>query len=282
MKTYCKIFTKEDAERIILEQNTNNYRTTKEHVVKMYADEMSNGRWMVNGDSIRFDKNGVLIDGQHRLKGVIKSGIAQEFVVVEDLDPECVKTIDIAHKRSIEDYLKNQEEGYTKGATAIVKIVMNLRKSNKQIGQSAGNGSPSLMMVVDEYVRDRDNYAKATAYGKGVSKDSKGALKPSHVGAIFYYLVHELGIDEDYVKDFFFSIVNTTRNDKTIYGKTFEKLENKDGKLGRSMREIMNVYITCWNARIHNCTTRLQSYSEWFELPPFMKSLTNDTNEVMV
>lgn len=267
MKISKKIFTKEDAERIILEQNTKNYRAPKVHIVKMYADEMAQGRWIANGDSIRFDRNGVLIDGQHRLKAIIKSGVPQEFVVVEDLDPECVKTIDIAHKRSIEDYLKNQEECYTKGTTAVVKIVMNLRKSNKQIGQSAGNGSPSNMMVVDEYMRDRDNYAKATAYGKEISKESKGALKPSHVGAIFYYLVHEMGTNEDYVREFFFDIVNTKRNDKTIYGKTFDKLENKDGKLGRSMREIMNVYITCWNARIHNCTTRLQSYSEWFEEP---------------
>lgn len=55
-----------------LKQNTNN-RKIKEAVVDAYAKDMLNGKWTINNDSITFDKNGILTNGQHRLMAVIKS-----------------------------------------------------------------------------------------------------------------------------------------------------------------------------------------------------------------
>ena len=267
MSVRIQTFTKEDAEEIINNYNNVNYRKLKQHVVDMYAKEMKEGRWAQNGDSIKFDWNGQLRDGQHRLFALIKSGIPQTFVVVENLDPACEATMDIGHKRSIEDYLKRQEESYQKGCTAVVKLAMNFMKHNKQVGQSIGNGTPSNMSIIDEYTEHSANYTEATAYGKKVSLESKKVLKPSHVGAIFYYLVNIEGISKDYVKGFFDRIVTSSRNDKSIFGKTYDILLDKDSKLGRSGTAIVGTYIRCWNAMVHKCTSRLQEYSDWFENP---------------
>jgi len=66
----------------------------KEHV-RAIADAMSSGTFRWTGDPIRFDRNGKLIDGQHRLRAVIASGHPMTNVVVITVpDNEAVLYID--------------------------------------------------------------------------------------------------------------------------------------------------------------------------------------------
>jgi hypothetical protein len=87
-----------------LATQTKNRHVTDFHLMSLVRD-MKNGRWHFNGDPIRFDKAGKLIDGQHRLNAVILSGKAQKFVVMRDLPNEAFDTIDTGRKRITADYL---------------------------------------------------------------------------------------------------------------------------------------------------------------------------------
>lgn len=64
---------------------------------------MENGRYIENGDPIRFDSNGNLIDGQHRLTAVVMSGKTYNFVVVRELIDQAYQTIDRQSRRSLAD-----------------------------------------------------------------------------------------------------------------------------------------------------------------------------------
>lgn len=75
-----------------LELNTNNRNLRKAHVL-MLAKEMNEGRWVENGDPIRFNGKS-LIDGQHRLKAIISSRTNQRMVVVRGLSGDAMNTID--------------------------------------------------------------------------------------------------------------------------------------------------------------------------------------------
>lgn len=260
-------FTVEMAEDIISKSlPEDNYRKVKQNVVNDYAKDMTNGTWIFCGDCIRFDKNGKLIDGQHRLRAIIKSKTAQKFVVVQGLEPESALVMDIGHKRSVEDYLKKYHDAYEKGATAIVKNVEALQRENKSMGHSAANKDYRNTKIVEDYEKDEDWYNKAAKYGKEVSKDSSRTLKPTEVGAIYYYLIRVLNVDKDKVEDFFFRLCNAKRNDKTIYNTTITNLGDKD-YIKRSGVKRTNEYIECWNAMLHNCTVKRQHYSDWFEVP---------------
>ena len=260
-------FTVEMAEEIISKSlPEDNYRSPKTNIVNMYAKDMEEGKWMFCGDCIRFDKNGKLIDGQHRLRAIIKSKQPQKFVVIEGLEPDSALVMDIGHKRSIEDYLKKQADAYEKGATAIVKQVMTFKKEDKCIGHSTGNIDARNTKVVELYSQDEDWYNKAAKYSKEVSKDSSRKLKPTEVGAIYYYLIRVLGWDRDKVEDFFFRLCNTKLNDKTIYNTTINNLDDKE-YIKRSGVKRTTEYIECWNAMLHNCTATRRHYSDWFESP---------------
>lgn len=88
----------------MLEGNNRN-RPAKARHVEILAKEMTEGRFKYNGDTIRIDRNGNLLDGQHRLMAVVKSGTTHLMTIVSGLDPEAFLTIDQGTRRTNADML---------------------------------------------------------------------------------------------------------------------------------------------------------------------------------
>lgn len=87
-----------------LETNTDNNRRVKPRRVDFYATEMIEGRWVeMTGESLKFDKAGKLIDGQHRLLALIKANKTYHFLVVTNLAKETFEVIDTGSNRSTAD-----------------------------------------------------------------------------------------------------------------------------------------------------------------------------------
>lgn len=124
-----------------LAMNMVNRRISPERV-NAYAYSMANGDWQQNGESIKFNKRGELIDGQHRLSAVIKSGKPVTMLIAYDIDDD-VNIIDRNRPRSATDVLRIS--GFTKcvvGNTtvAIVKLYAFMQEK--------------LKVVSDSYIRD--------------------------------------------------------------------------------------------------------------------------------
>ena len=66
------------------------HRPIKEKKVNEYVVEMVQGNWKLNGKTVCFDRNGRLLNGQHRLTAVVRSRIPFTTVVVRGLDPDLV------------------------------------------------------------------------------------------------------------------------------------------------------------------------------------------------
>lgn len=287
IKIELKKITPSYAKEVLENRNEENFRKLKVSAANLYQKDMEDGNWMFNGDSIRFDSNGNLIDGQTRLQAIRKSGISQDFVVITGLDPKCAKTIDIGFKRSVEDYLNKFEKMYEKGATAVVKLALTLKRGNSQIGHSAANARISNPMIVDAYKSDDKHFNEATSYGKEISKNSGKVLKPSHVGGLYYHLVYTKGYDIGKVRMFFEKLSNySSAGETTPFKTTYQILQDKDGKLGRSGVDIINAYKRCWNSFVNNNTKNLISLdkcSTEFESPiKTKKEFVLETNTVFV
>lgn len=87
-----------------LTRNVCNRRVSPKHV-KNLAAMMTANQWRPVGDPIRFDIEGRLLDGQHRLEAVVESETVQTFTVVLGLDPEDQVYMDGGRKRSPGDQL---------------------------------------------------------------------------------------------------------------------------------------------------------------------------------
>ncbi len=71
--------------------------------VAQYADDLRNGRWEVTLQGIAINTEGKLIDGQHRLSAVVKSGCTVPMMVTWDVNEST--HLDSGLKRNTKDSL---------------------------------------------------------------------------------------------------------------------------------------------------------------------------------
>lgn len=92
-----------------LSKNKSN-RPISERNTERLATAMAAGEWVVNGESIKFNGDGSLVDGQHRLAAIIRSKKTIKTYVVRGLPSTSYDTIDQGKPRSLADLLARAGE----------------------------------------------------------------------------------------------------------------------------------------------------------------------------
>lgn len=96
--------------------------------VRTYASDMRNGRWEYNGQDIILDRDGALIDGQHRLLAVIESGQNILMGVKRGLDRSVFETIDSGRARNAADVIGLMSTGHQKLSAGIARYALLMDK----------------------------------------------------------------------------------------------------------------------------------------------------------
>jgi len=104
VRTVATLITPELAAKF-LERNKVN-RPVRPLRVLLLAENIRNGEWITTHQGIAFDRNGNLIDGQHRLLAMIQSGVPCMTFVTTGCDPKSYSVIDIGSKRTFSDSLR--------------------------------------------------------------------------------------------------------------------------------------------------------------------------------
>lgn len=121
MKVYWKTVTPELAAQW-LKKNTRN-RPVHSPDVAYLATQMQT-EWSETGESIKFDKYGKLIDGQHRLLACIEAGVPFRTLVVEGLEPASFNKLDQGKKRTLADaFGRDKKPNSTRLAAAVRKLL---------------------------------------------------------------------------------------------------------------------------------------------------------------
>ena len=100
------------------------------------AAAIKRNEWILTHQGIAFDKDGNLIDGQHRLKAVVLSGVAVKMFVFAGLDPKAFMAIDVGVKRSTSD-TTGLEKGTAEVCSRLAGIVM-------RVGQTSATSQQAL------------------------------------------------------------------------------------------------------------------------------------------
>lgn len=97
------------------------------------SNQMKKGAWMENGESIIFDINGELKDGQHRLEAIIVSGKSYWFPVIRGVKSSSMSTIDTGKNRTAADVLFLNGYKYSSVIASSIKAIFlyDMRKSKK-------------------------------------------------------------------------------------------------------------------------------------------------------
>jgi len=102
-----------------LKHNTCNRPLSQRHAATLAAAIIAD-QWELNGESVKFNGDGTLVDGQHRLTAIIKAGKAIKCYVARGLSAESYDTVDQGKSRSLADVLaRHGEKSYTSLAAAV-------------------------------------------------------------------------------------------------------------------------------------------------------------------
>jgi hypothetical protein len=107
----------------LLQRSHERQRGLSEKAVAAYAHDMTSGRWEITGDTIKIDPEGAVIDGQHPLHAIIRSGVPAQMFVARNIATDVFAVLDQGRKRSFADYLAGLKvDNYVIVATAVGKI----------------------------------------------------------------------------------------------------------------------------------------------------------------
>lgn len=123
-----------------LVHNTHN-RAFKSKAIDKYAEDMRLGRWDLNGESIKFNGDGRLLDGQNRLAAVVKSGQTITAVVVRGVAAEAQDTMDVGVSRKLSDVLALRGEVNT---IDLASGIVTLWRWTRNPLDSSFTGGPSV------------------------------------------------------------------------------------------------------------------------------------------
>lgn len=121
-KSEFKLLGPADA-REMLKLNTHNRRLNERNVL-VWAQEMEEGRWRSNGESLKISESDVLLDGQNRMSALAlqREDMRLEFLVVTGLPDEVQSTMDQGESRSLAQQLTLAEIEADKSLAAGLRL----------------------------------------------------------------------------------------------------------------------------------------------------------------
>lgn len=188
-----------DVARKMLVGNVRN-RNKKNLRVKMYADDMRRGRWRLTGDTIRFSKDGTLLDGQNRLMACIEAGVPFVTDVKVGLEQEVMRSVDRNSPRSFADDLKIA--GY-KNSSNLASIVGGLYRYDKS-GSARfipSKQAASYPMTSDDGFETLERHNGAEGAASYYSTKTRARVAPASIMGICLVICSE--IDKEDAEYFF-------------------------------------------------------------------------------
>lgn len=133
-----------DTAALWLKSNTHN-RNMRDRKVEAIVADLIEGNFKFNGDTIRFSKTGVLLDGQHRLAACAEADIPFQAIVVSGLDDDTQETMDSGTSRTLHDTLKLRGEDFSTELGSVAVRAWQWSQGNRRF---AGHLKPTRVQVV--------------------------------------------------------------------------------------------------------------------------------------
>jgi hypothetical protein len=142
----------------------NNNRPLSKSLAQKYAKQMANGDWYITGQGISLAADGSVLDGQHRLQGVIEHNSPVKMLVMYNCDKESFTVLDTGRSRNATDVLKIAGcDNHTKIISAGLRLVIPLLVNpGKWFASSQGITNKQIRQMWEDN-KDLCSWAAATA-----------------------------------------------------------------------------------------------------------------------
>ena len=272
-KIYTKnvLVTPEYAKRL-LDKNIANRPITK-RIVDWYAYQMEIGQWTVSGQTISISDKDELIDGQHRLHAIIKSGVTLWFTIAYNVPSESFVNYDNLKSRSAKDALAIEKvpnsltiAGIIAGYNAIISGQLASIGFGFAITKSGAIGKSKSKFtnkdVLDLYNSNSELWQEVFKNASSCYK-SKPIFNKSQIGSIMYFLINDKMHDKAKVFEFFRQLhTNENVTNKTIFYLREKLIDNAMSQYKMIPRMKYVFLVKTWNAYVAGKEFKIFKYSE--------------------
>lgn len=243
-----------DMAQNFLSTNKNNRPLDRKRVA-FYGEQMKNGNWLLNGEAIKFDYNGNLLDGQHRLSAIIEVKKGIQSLVVKGLVPETFKTLDSGKIRTASDILSIRNvTSSTTIAGGIAKYLF-IIKGYVNIETSAVTAKTSNSDILAEYEANSELYNYLQLKAAAFYRNNCRVLTTSEYVA--FYRVFQTK-HSDAIIESFFNAVDRNAPCEVLFNKLLKNITDKRKMVGS---EKSAVIIKAFNAFVENRPIKMLKYS---------------------
>ncbi|RPE39817.1 hypothetical protein EDD90_2835 [Streptomyces sp. Ag109_O5-1] len=134
----------------MLRRNTHN-RPIRAARVNGWVRLMKAGLWHNNGEAIKVAVDGTILDGQHRLHAIVKSGATVVILVVSNLPMETQSTMDGGAKRNPGDVFALRGEQNSTMLGSVTRKVWLWESGDRRFSAKESPTTPELYALVDKY-----------------------------------------------------------------------------------------------------------------------------------
>jgi hypothetical protein len=275
--TKMVLITPESAKEL-LKLNVSN-RPLNQVTVDWYAKQMTNGQWTISGQTISISDKNTLIDGQHRLAALVKSGKEITFNVAYNVPFQSFVNYDSVRSRGLCDVFAIENILNYKSISAIISKYNALilgHISYLGFGNSNQSGGVKKKIkftnieALDLYNSKKELFQEI----HHVADRCYGRIKlfpVSQIGAFMYYLIVDKKHNKEKVFSFFTQLFfNENVENKSIYNLR-EKLIN--GSIGQfvMVSKLKYIYLVkCWNAFVVGKEIKIYTFNDSDVLPSFL------------
>lgn len=235
-----------------------NFRRLNEARAKRMADMITRGEFELNGETIKFNREGNLVDGQHRLRAVELAEKNILCIVVWGIESDL--NVDVGNKRLLSEILESRGELNANVLAAAVRWVWKWELGNLAIsGMDAVPTNEQLLEVLSRHPDIRNSISA----GRSVMK----FLQVS--AATFLHYAFSCTSDDQTNVTRFFELLATgveLRRDDPIYLLRLKFERQLKSKAKMRNIELMAVTIKAWNAWKEG---RLLRQLKWCAVGPY-------------
>lgn len=225
-------------------------RRLSEHRVDKYASDMRAGKWSP-ATMLILDDNGNLVDANHRLNAVIKSGVPVDMVVFHGLETKYLPFIDTGRPRSAGDMLAFMEEmdgvASLRNKAAIARHVIAFDKNMTGLGLPPVGYDDIANIMIDNKDLFVTSYADQQA--------CRGIGGCCGIGVASYLIRRDSKAPQNEIDQFFLQIAygENIRKGDAAYAARGAILGNR-GTGGSKIKRDMYIVLKAWDAYIRRET----------------------------
>ncbi len=237
----------------LLTKNSHNRPLNKGNASKI-ALAMTNNEWQYDGTPISFDKYGKLLNGQHRLTGVVLSGKSIIFKITSGFSPSIFTTMDVGKVRTGSDVLAIAGIDNYKLMAQTANFVYQFQRGSVSVNASKTSRNalrPNITLSHSQlldFVGVNPSLKESVKFQMKQKKTQGGSLLPNYVVSGLHFLFSEKNNQQ---ADEFLTSVLTGENltsTQSMFHLRNRLVNSKFDKRNRLQHnEIVKLTVWAWN-----------------------------------